>query len=317
MFFDKDSESRIEIGKNSFSWNEITDKPSTFAPSSHTHNSIQDAGSGTTTTFAYSKSEMDYGNYTWLAGWNGYELRAINKSQFATANHTHSYLPLSGGTMSGTLQFTDNIGLYGIMAGGTDWWGLCGTGTDDNGILKLTIGDNAGEDCDAFWIVFHDWSGTDVVSCKFTGRKIVAGVPLYGAVWNDYAEFRNQEELIEPGYCVYCDDNGKLKKTKDKLSRFEGIVSDTFGFSIGETDKCRTPLAVSGRVLVYVEGNREDYHNGDCLCASRGGLASKMSREEIIKYPDRIIGIVSEIPEYEEWGTGKVKVNNRIWVKVK
>ncbi len=48
-----------------------------------------------------------------------------------------------------------------------------------------------------------------------------------------------------------------------------------------------------------------------------GGLASKMSREEVIKYPDRIIGVVSEIPEYKEWGTGKVKVNNRIWVKVK
>lgn len=103
MFFDKDSENRIEIGKNSFSWNEITDKPLTFAPSSHTHNSIQDAGSGTTTTFAYSKSGMDYGDYTWLAGWNGYELRAINKSQFAIADHIHSYLPLSGGTMSGTL----------------------------------------------------------------------------------------------------------------------------------------------------------------------------------------------------------------------
>lgn len=54
-----------------------------------------------------------------------------------------------------------------------------------------------------------------------------------------------------------------------------------------------------------------------------GGLASKMSREEIIKYPDRIIGIVSEIPEYEEWGGGKnadrppIKVNGRIWIKVK
>ena len=40
-------------------------------------------------------------------------------------------------------------------------------------------------------------------------------------------------------------------------------------------------------------------------------------REEIREWSDRIVGIVSEIPEYEEWGTGKVKVNGRIWIKVK
>ena len=39
--------------------------------------------------------------------------------------------------------------------------------------------------------------------------------------------------------------------------------------------------------------------------------------EEIKEYPDRIIGIVSEIPEYETWGSGNVEVNNRIWIKVK
>jgi hypothetical protein len=42
-----------------------------------------------------------------------------------------------------------------------------------------------------------------------------------------------------------------------------------------------------------------------------------MSREEIVAYPDRIVGIVSEIPEYETWGTGDVPVNGRIWIKVK
>ena len=55
----------------------------------HTHSSITDIGNSTATTFAYSKSGLNYGDYTWLAGWNGYELRAVNKSQFATADHTH------------------------------------------------------------------------------------------------------------------------------------------------------------------------------------------------------------------------------------
>ena len=76
-------------------------------------------------------------------------------------------------------------------------------------------------------------------------------------------------------------------------------------------------MAVSGRVLVYVSGDRNSYEIGDCLCAGPGGLAYKMTREEIKEYPDRIIGTVSEIPEYLTWGTGEVEVNNRIWIKVK
>ena len=36
-----------------------------------------------TMTSAYNKAGLNYGNYTWLAGWNGYELRAVNKNQFA------------------------------------------------------------------------------------------------------------------------------------------------------------------------------------------------------------------------------------------
>ena len=42
-----------------------------------------------------------------------------------------------------------------------------------------------------------------------------------------------------------------------------------------------------------------------------------MTREEVCKYPDRIVGTVSEIPEYETWGTGNVKVDGRIWIKVR
>ena len=45
-----------------------------------------------------------------------------------------------------------------------------------------------------------------------------------------------------------------------------------------------------------------------------------ITRKEIQKYPDRIVGTVSCVPEYEEWGDGDrgpVKVNGRIWIKVK
>ena len=140
---------------------------------------------------------------------------------------------------------------------------------------------------------------------------------VHGAMWNDYAEFRNQFEDIEPGYCVASTDDGKVYKTTKKFQACDGIVSDTFGFSIGKTDECKTPLAVAGRVLAYFYGNREDYHAGDTVCAGPEGKVMKMTREEIREWPDRIVGIVSEIPEYEQWGSGNVEVNDRIWIKVK
>ena len=47
---------------------------------------VKDCNSGTTSTFAYSKSGMNYGDYSQLAAWNGYELRAVNKNQFLKAD---------------------------------------------------------------------------------------------------------------------------------------------------------------------------------------------------------------------------------------
>ena len=40
-----------------------------------------------------------------------------------------------------------------------------------------------------------------------------------------------------------------------------------------------------------------------------------MTREEIKEYPDRIVGIVSEIPTYEKWNN--VYTKNRIWIKIR
>lgn len=66
----------------------------------HTHNIIKDSGDGRNIKIAYSKSGLDYGNYSWLAGWNGEELRAVNKNQFATADHTHNTSSISVGNVN-------------------------------------------------------------------------------------------------------------------------------------------------------------------------------------------------------------------------
>jgi hypothetical protein len=57
-----------------------------------------------------------------------------------------------------------------------------------------------------------------------------------GAAWNDYAEYRNQVEVIPAGYCVASQDDGKVYKTTEKFQACDGIVSDTYGFSIGQTE---------------------------------------------------------------------------------
>ena len=140
---------------------------------------------------------------------------------------------------------------------------------------------------------------------------------LYGAAWNDYAEFRESDEDIQPGRVVKELGDGKLQQTNGRLEPGCLIVSDTFGYAIGQTEICNTPIAVSGRVLAYPNEDRYSYKPGDAVCSGPNGTVSKMTRKEIIYYPERIIGTVSEIPEYDTWGQGDVKVDNRIWISVK
>lgn len=72
------------------SWSELFDKPSTFTPSSHKQ--------------AYTAAECD--SYTSDENTLGVTPAAVKKAFtiFEPKSHTHNYLPLSGGTMSGTLR---------------------------------------------------------------------------------------------------------------------------------------------------------------------------------------------------------------------
>ena len=145
---------------------------------------------------------------------------------------------------------------------------------------------------------------------------------VYGAVWNDYAEYR-ESNCEDSGYVLMEAGDDSLTKTTERLSHFAGISSDTWGFSQGETAKAHTPIAVAGRVLVYPYQDRNNYKSGDCVCAAPGGTVDIMTREEVREWPDRIVGTVSCVPDYEEWGGGEgsdrdpVKVNGRIWIKVR
>lgn len=139
---------------------------------------------------------------------------------------------------------------------------------------------------------------------------------ITGAVWNDYAEYRKAES-IEPGRVVVESADGEMKLSTERLQPGAEIISDTFGFAIGETDEYKTPIAATGRVLAYPNEDRYSYPLGCAVCSGPNGTVSQMTREEIREYPERIIGTVSEIPEYKNWGTGNVEVDGRIWIRVK
>lgn len=144
----------------------------------------------------------------------------------------------------------------------------------------------------------------------------IYGLRVFNAVFNDYAEFRTTVDLI-PGCVVIDQDDGSLVCSSDRLQPGAQVISDTYGHCMGATATAQTPVAVAGRVLVYPYQNRNNYHAGMAVCSAPGGTVDIMTREEIRNYPDCIVGIVSEIPEYEEWGSDNVKVNGRIWIRVK
>lgn len=154
-------------------------------------------------------------------------------------------------------------------------------------------------------------------SVGYNASVYTSGSVLYGACWNDYAEFRATVPNIKSGQVVVENGDGSLRLSTERLQPGCEIVSDTFGYAIGETDKCKTPIAVSGRVLAYPYEDRDTFIAGEAVCSGPNGTVSRMTREEVMTYPERIIGTVSEIPSYERWGSGDVEVNGRIWIKVK
>lgn len=180
----------------------------------------------------------------------------------------------------------DNTGTYGTSGYGQFWY----NGSNNK--------------------VGNYYGNTIYCSNRFGATKI------FNAVFNDYAECRKTIDL-EPGRVVIDNDDGSLSCANARLLSGAQVISDTFGNLMGETDECHTPIAVAGRVLVYTYQPRENYHAGMAVCSAPNGTIDIMTREEIKEYPDCIVGIVSEIPNYERWGTDQVDVNGRIWIKIK
>lgn len=166
---------------SSVAWSNITGKPSTFSPSSHTHDYLP--LSGGTMTGNISWSTDSHGMYFYggcgIEKWSGYGpslvaesgtdfqissksdrsirytiLHTGNWSSYcAAASHTHNYLPLSGGTITGSLLV--NNGNKGTKAAIT--WNKSGNlGCLGFSGTTLVIGDVSGETINRFINILTD-----------------------------------------------------------------------------------------------------------------------------------------------------------------
>ena len=144
----------------------------------------------------------------------------------------------------------------------------------------------------------------------------ITATKVYGAVYNDYAEYRSSDEPIDFGYVQIEDEKGNvIKCNEDRSKKVQGVSTDTLGFQIGKQKDTDTPIAVAGRVLVY-QIDKHKLRIGDQVCSTKEGKVRKMKWWEKIFFPEQIVGYVSEFPDYDIWGSDNIKVNGRIWIRI-
>lgn len=112
--------------------------------------------------FTYSTNDIYYRRRV-DSSWSGWVRLAIAGESYTKGDSDGRYYPISGNVnMSG-----DNKWIGSTMGGGTDYWRIGGSGTSDNGVCQITIGDNSN---DYFQIVIADYTGTN-----YTALQVKAG----------------------------------------------------------------------------------------------------------------------------------------------
>ena len=271
---------------------------------------------------------------------------ALNNLGAAAASHSHSYLPLSGGTMTGAIYRTNSsLGNSWVGSRGLGYSVISVDASDSTSSVAYTLeaikfsaktfgmcAERAGNTYGIIgWNNSRTANGYDWYFYIANDGYFHCNTRIYGAVWNDYAEKRNvpeaQQDWLDEecaanplaGRCVREVGDDTMVLSDARMQKGCKIISDTFGFSIGETEDCKTPIAVSGRVLAYLLEDREmaKEHIGDFVCSGPNGTVSIMTTEEYFKCPQAVVGTISAVPDYEVWGTGNVKVDGRIWIYVR
>lgn len=244
---------------------------------------VKDIGNSSDTTFAYSKAGMNYVDYTWLAGWNGYELRAVNKNQFAIAGHSHSFINSVGvkNAQTGRNQIYGNVYSYnsnasahtempttytstiGFGQGASGTVEICGEWTGGKGLWSRAL-----RDCCDNW---YDWQRiyTDNYHPN-ADYATKANSADNASTSNGVKDYNDGNRTIKIGYAGsgltadnlthiagYTDSGTKLKDVnKDVLKSWIGKVASATSADNGVTASGKT-----GAGIYYVR-----FGNGTQMC---------------------------------------------------
>ena len=272
-------------------------------------------------------------------------------SYCATAGHTHdAYYHKTGGNISGAVTMASTLGVTGrITASGKisvpntacSWVGGM---TLDNCAIQISTQNSSGSYhpiiggktyAGHFWNLgsyvnqvgfygylsgrtanAYDWAAMwDVTTGNFTNTGTITGSKVYNAVWNDYAEWYEREDLeetFEPGDIVTWSEDGVVKTTEAFDPCVVGVYSDTYGHIVGgewlddmeDNIKKNVPVGLAGRVFVKVVGKA---NRGDLIVSSDiPGVGMAISPKDA--YPGVIIGKVLKKKETEEVEKIKIQI---------
>lgn len=218
------------------------------------------------------------GQPSWLWGGNSVGESYVYNPQNFSVNYAKS---AGTAATASRLSFNTN-GSCGVQAGGKD----NGDAIDNSG-SNMTIS--------SWWgIGFYDSCNNkytlsmDVRAGNFKARGDIRAAHTYNAVFNDYAEFFEKGEEIEPGDIVALDlnsDKEQYVKATERSLVIVGVCTDEYAHIIGgkdqeieENKKEFAPISLMGRVHVKVQG---DIHIGDKITASDvPGVGRKAKRGE-------------------------------------
>ena len=251
-----------------------------------------------------------------------------NAGDYAAAGHTHSYLPLSGGTMSGQIRSNNTGSLWIKSREQAIVKASAPTNNSYNCVVsqytnsgEWSIGSLYGEESlifsyttDANYNAGNNQSTTVTID-KDGGAHFNA---VYNAVYNDYAEFFPRGEATEPGDIVALDlssDHESYIKATATSKIVAGVHSDEYAMLIGG-DKVDDgnyveknlvnyiPVSLAGRVMCKVTG---PVHRGDTIIVSEIPGVGIATDDENIPHK-RVVGYVVEDDDRTDIRRVKIRV---------
>ena len=166
---------------------------------------------------------------------------------------------LSSTEIYGNLNVTKNITSSEIIIADASWYPLKVISTNNDFVGGV-----------------GQWSTWKKAALLDANNNLTMASKVYNAVYNDYAEWFEREninEKLEPGDVLVWGENGVTKCFKKNDTTIVGVYSDSYGHIVGgkkldnmeDNIKEFVPIGLCGRVLVKVIGKVEE---GDMIVSS-------------------------------------------------